>query len=51
VVDATLADHRWVGVEDDIAVQVHLLNFSLFGLTRATRSAQTKQLLELREQP
>jgi hypothetical protein len=36
---------------DEMALQVHLQNFSLFGLTRATRAAQVEQLQELREQP
>lgn len=36
---------------DTMTVQVHLLRFSLFGLTRASRAAQTKQLQELRDQP
>ena len=39
-----------LGVEE-MALQVHLLNYSLFGLTRATRAAQAEQLQELREQP
>lgn len=48
--DATESIAALLGV-DEMALQGHLLNFSLFGLTRATRSAQAGQLQELREHP
>jgi hypothetical protein len=35
---------------DPMTVPGHLLNFSLFGLTRASRAAQTEQLHRLRDQ-
>jgi hypothetical protein len=48
--DATRSIAALLGVEE-IAIQVHLLNFSLFALTRATRAAQAEQLQDLLEQP
>jgi hypothetical protein len=49
--EATDSIAALLGMEDDIAVQVRLLNFSLFGLTRGARKARTRELQELREQP
>jgi len=48
--DATSSIAALLGVEE-MALQAHLLNFSLFALTRATRAAQAEQLQELLEQP
>jgi hypothetical protein len=49
--EATDSITALLGLDDDMAVQVRLLNFSVFGLTRASRAAQAKQLKELRQQP
>lgn len=49
--EATDSITAMLGVDDDMAVQVGLLNFSLFRLTRASRATQAKRLQKLREQP
>ena len=49
--EATDSIAALLGVEDDLAVQVRLLNFPLFGLTRGRRAGWARKLQELREQP
>ena len=49
--EATDSIAALLGVDDDLAVQVHLLNFPLLGLTRGGRAGWARKMQELRAQP
>ena len=48
--DATTSVAELFGVDDEMRVQSFLVGFSLFGLTRDARAAQTRQLADLHDQ-